>query len=250
MPLSALVLAGTRPGGDPFAASQAVSHKALIDVAGQPMIARVIAAMHGAGAGRVMVATDDEAVRSIARKAGAEVLPAAAEGPSQTTALGLEEAGPPLLVTTSDHALLRAEWVRALIDATPAGADVSIMLARRADVERAVPLGKRTYLRFADGDWSGCNLFYLRSERARAAIDVWRSVEADRKRPWRIAARLGPGTLMAMALRRLTLAEGIARLGRQIGIEAALVPAPDGLAAVDVDKEADLVTVRKVLAGR
>lgn len=122
------------------------------------------------------------------------------------------------------------------------------MLARQDRVEAALPGARRTYLAFADGRWSGCNLFYLRTERAEAAIDLWQMVEADRKRPWRIAARLGPATLLSMLLRRLTLAEGIARLGRRIGIEAALVPATDGLAAVDVDKPADLVAVRRLVA--
>ena len=53
-----------------------------------------------------------------------------------------------------------------------------------------------------------------------------------------------------MVLRRLTLAEGIRRLGQRIAIEAALVPARDGLAAVDVDKEADLAAVRKIFEER
>ena len=119
------------------------------------------------------------------------------------------------------------------------------MLARRDRVEAAEPASRRTYLKFADGEWSGCNLFYLRTERARAAIDIWQKVEADRKRPWRIAARLGPATLFLMLTRRLTLAEGIARLGKRISIEAALVPATDGLAAIDVDKPADLALVRE-----
>ena len=34
-------------------------------------------------------------------------------------------------------------------------------------------------MRFADGQWSGCNLFFLKTPRARAAIDSWQAVEAD-----------------------------------------------------------------------
>jgi hypothetical protein len=100
----------------------------------------------------------------------------------------------------------------------------------------------------ADGGWSGCNLFLLATPRAEAAIDTWSAVEADRKRPWRIASRLGFGTLARYALGRLTLAEAIGRLGRQIGIEAAAVAARDGLAAVDVDKPQDLADVRQLIA--
>ena len=43
--LTALVLAGTRAGGDPLAAGAGVSHKALIDVAGRAMIEHVVQAL-------------------------------------------------------------------------------------------------------------------------------------------------------------------------------------------------------------
>ena len=245
MKVSALILAGTRPGGDPLAREQEVSHKGLIDIAGLPMIERVIGALSDAGCERIAVATDDEDVAVIARENNAEVI-MPGSGPSASAAHGFTTLGTPCLITTSDHALLRPEWVRKLIERTPATADVGIMLARRDRVEAVVPESRRTYLKFADGEWSGCNLFYLRTERARAAIDVWQKVEADRKRPWRIAARLGPATLLLMLARRLTLAEGIQRLGKRIDIEAALVPATDGLAAIDVDKPADLALVRQL----
>ena len=156
--------------------------------------------------------------------------------------------GAPLVITTADHALLRPEWVRDLVDRTPPDTDLGVALARQEDIEAAMPGSKRTYLRFADGAWSGCNLFYLRTPQAEAALATWRSVEADRKRPWRIAAKLGFGTLLAFAWGKLTLAEGIARLGRRIGIEARLVRASDGLAAVDVDKLRDLEEIRALLA--
>src|SRR6185369_15359784 len=41
---TALVLAGTRPGGDPLADYAGVSHKALIEVGGVPMLLRVLRA--------------------------------------------------------------------------------------------------------------------------------------------------------------------------------------------------------------
>ena len=75
---------------------------------------------------------------------------------------------------------------------------------------------------------------------------AWREVEAERKRPWRLARRLGLATLLDYALGRLTMSAAIARLGRQIGVEAALVPAPDGRAAIDVDKPEDLALVRRL----
>jgi 2-phospho-L-lactate guanylyltransferase (CobY/MobA/RfbA family) len=169
-------------------------------------------------------------------------------GPSASVAIGLDALGAPLLVTTSDHALLRPEWVRDFLEDTPEGSDVAILLARREAIEAAMPGSRRTYLRFADGHWSGCNLFLLASDRAGLAIETWKMVEADRKRPWRIAARLGLSMLAGYALGRLTLRAAIARLGGKIGVTASLVAARDGLAAVDVDKASDLVDARRLLA--
>jgi hypothetical protein len=131
---------------------------------------------------------------------------------------------------------------------TPAWADISALLARREVVEAAAPGTRRTYLKFADGDWSGCNLFFARTPQALAAIELWRSLEADRKTPWRIVRRLGPLTLARYLAGRLTLGEALARLSRLCGAQAAAVASPFGLAAVDVDKPADLDLVRALAA--
>ncbi|WP_347303774.1 nucleotidyltransferase family protein [Croceibacterium sp. TMG7-5b_MA50] len=249
MSVTALVLAGSRPGGDPFAAELGVTHKALIPVGGTPMLVRVVGALQAAGMERILVSCDPGPVADIARELGAEVI-APATGPSGSVLAALDAVGTPLLVTTADHALLRPAWVRQLLDDTPADGDVAIMLAERRAIERALPGSRRTYLRFADGHWSGCNLFLLRGSAARAAVMEWTRVEADRKRPWRIVARLGPGLLLRYLAGRLTLAGALDRLGRRIGCRVALVPATDGLAAVDVDKAADLRDVERLLAGR
>ena len=153
-----------------------------------------------------------------------------------------------MLVTTADHALLQGRWVRDFIEDCPVNTDVALMLARRDIVEHAVPETRRTWLRFADGQWSGCNLFLLASPNAREAIATWREVEANRKRPWKIAARLGPVVLWDYLRGKLSVSAAIARLGQRIGIRAAVVPARDGLAAVDVDKVDDLALVRAVAA--
>jgi len=245
---AALVLAGSRPGSvDPLAAAEGVAHKALIEVGGQPMLARVIAALRGAGITRIAVSANDPEVRALAAAQGAQLV-AAEGGPSASVASGFAALGAPMLVTTADHALLRPEWVTHFIADTPAGSDVAVLLARRDAVERALPGARRTWLKLADGDWSGCNLFLLSTPHAAAAIATWQAVEADRKRPWRIAARLGLGTLWRYVTGRLTLGDAVAGLGRRIGIDARAVAARDGLAAVDVDKLSDLADVRGVLA--
>lgn len=247
---TALVLAGSRPGAtDPVAMAENVAHKALVDVDGLPMLTRVVTALRASGCETVAVSADHPQVVDLAQVLGCVVI-TPGRGPSASVAGAFAQLGAPMLVTTADHALLRPDWVRDFVADTPHDADVAVLLAHRAAVQTALPGSRRTYLKLADGGWSGCNLFLLASPNADAAIATWSAVEADRKRPWRIAARLGGGTLWRYVLGRLTMAEAIARLGQRIGIRAAAVTARDGLAAVDVDKPGDLAQVRALLASR
>jgi GTP:adenosylcobinamide-phosphate guanylyltransferase len=246
---NALVLAGSRAGTDPVADYAGVGDKAMIVIGGRTMLNRVVDSLRAAGAERIVVVASSQVVHDHAAALGVEIIDAAA-GPSESAARGLDLLGAPLLVTTADHALLRPDWIANFLANLPSGADVAVLLANRCTIERDVPGTKRTYLRFADGAWSGCNLFYLATPDARRAIDLWRTVEADRKRPWRIVRRLGPALLLRYLVGRLTLASALGHIGATIGIRAAMVASPTGLAAVDVDKPADLDLVRRLVGDR
>lgn len=246
MTFNAIVLAGSRGGVDPVAAYAGVAEKALVEIAGRTMLARVVDALREAGAGRIAVSWSSPAVRDAALALGVEAI-AGASGPSESAGRAFDLLGAPLLVTTADHALLRAEWVTRFLADVPPDADVAALMARRDMIEAAVPETKRTYLRFADGAWSGCNLFWFATPRAAPVIALWRSVEADRKRPWRIVRRLGPLLLARYVLGRLSFADALARIGALAGARVRMVASPFGLAAVDVDKPADLDLVRRLL---
>jgi molybdopterin-guanine dinucleotide biosynthesis protein A len=248
----ALVLAGSRGGVDPVAAYAVVSQKGLIVLGGRTLLARVLDALDKAGAERIGVSTNDAALEAAladeTTRATLSRLPSAA-GPSQSVHDGAQAMGTPLLVTTVDHALLQAEWVSDFMADTPADADIAILLGEEALVQAAAPTTKRTYLAFRDGRYSGCNLFYLKTPASLRAIDLWRTVEKHRKQPWKIAALFGPVTLIRYLLGQMTLDEMVARIGRLAGVRAAAVRARHGLAAVDVDKPADLDLVRSLVEG-
>jgi GTP:adenosylcobinamide-phosphate guanylyltransferase len=240
------VLAGSRGGADPVAAYAGATHKALVHLQGRTLLARVVGALKAAGATRIAVVTSHPDVRAEASRLGVETLDEAA-GPSLSVKAGAERLGTPLLVTTADHALLDPVWVERFLADTPREADVAALVAARATVEAAAPTTQRTWLKLADGHWSGCNLFYLASDRALGVVDLWRRVEAERKRPWRMARILGLGMLLSYATGRLTLKAAAARLGDLAGVRAAVVETPYGLASVDVDKPADLDLVRRIV---
>lgn len=243
---SALVLAGSRGGVDPVAAYGNAPHKALILLEGTTLLARVVNALRAAGATEIAVVSSHPDVRTEADALKARVLDEAS-GPSLSVIQAAEVLGTPLVVTTADHALLQAEWVLRFLNDAPADVDVTAMVAARSVVEAAAPGTRRTWLSLADGDWSGCNLFYLGSPSALRVLDLWRRVEAERKRPWWMARILGFGMLLRYATGRLTLAAAAERLGERAGVRAAIIPTPYGLAAVDVDKPADLDLVREIV---
>jgi GTP:adenosylcobinamide-phosphate guanylyltransferase len=243
---SALVLAGSRGGEDPVATYGGAVHKALIRLGGETLLARVTGALRAAGAGRVSVICNHPDVEAEARRLGLETLPAAA-GPSASARLGAERLGAPLLITTADHALLDPAWIIRFVADVPPEADVAALVAARPVVEAAAPGTRRTWLKLADGHWSGCNLFWLANAKGLAVFDLWRRVEAERKRPWRMARILGPGVLLAYLFGRLTLAGTTRRIGALADVEARIVTTPFGLASVDVDKPADLDLVRRIV---
>lgn len=242
-----LILAGSRGGEvDPVAAYAGVRHKALITLEGKTLLSRVLGAIEAAGPERVGVAANDEAIKTALADTRVVVLPTAS-GPSQSVENAAKELGFPLVVTTVDHALLKPEWITQFLADTPDWADVAVLLAPEDRVRAAAPRTKRTYLRFQDGRYSGCNLFLLRNENALNVVHVWRKVEALRKQPWKIAAMLGPSFLIRYLLNWLTLDEAVLKLGKLAKVKAAAVRAHDGLAAVDVDKPSDLDLVRELV---
>ncbi|MGH6705539.1 MAG: NTP transferase domain-containing protein [Sphingomicrobium sp.] len=250
---TALVLSGSRPGTDPFAAGHGTDLKALIPVGGVPMVARPVAAL--------LQAPEIECVRVLAQQPDriAAVLPRdsrlTVEASGETIASTLDAilADPatshPLLVTTADHALLD-EGMIADFCGKAEGADVAIGLVERRPLMARLPQTQRTWLRFRGGAYSGANLFAFGSARAAKAVNLWRSVEQDRKKGWQVIAALGPAVLLGTALRLRTLDQTLASVGRRLVLDIRKVEMENPLAAVDVDKPADHALVTAILEGR
>jgi GTP:adenosylcobinamide-phosphate guanylyltransferase len=248
--LTALVLAGTRPGGDPLALQNGVSHKALLDINGSSMLARVVAALRAVPqVARIVIATDRADLLEYLPPGEKPVsLMQAGAGPSASVALALQSLGAPLLVTTADHALLQPQWVQEFLAADAGDADALLALARREAVMRAAPGTLRTWLNFADGDYSGCNLFLLRTAATLNIVALWQELEAARKRPLTLLKRLGLVYVLRYRFGWLRLDAALRRLGQLCGARIRPVILSDGRAAIDVDKPEDLRLVRQLLS--
>ncbi|MEX0808016.1 MAG: nucleotidyltransferase family protein [Dongiaceae bacterium] len=256
--LTVLLLAGSRGPADPVAQAAEVPVKALAPVRGRAMIERVVDTLQRyERIGRIVIATDDrpEAAAQferLARRAGVELM-AQAQSPAATVSAALAhigDAGFPILVTTADHPLLTADMIETLLNASLADADIAVALADADNVAAAYPNSIRTVLKLGSGRYCGCNLFLLQHPRAGGAIAFWRRMERNRKKPWRLAAAIGPKTLMLYLLGRLDLTAAFARLSAlsASNIQPVILPQPE--AAIDVDKPADLALAERILAAR
>jgi GTP:adenosylcobinamide-phosphate guanylyltransferase len=254
---TALVLAGTRPGGDSFAAAHAVSAKALIPVAGEPMVGRVAHSLLACPSiGRIiLLAQQLEPLRSgpLAWIQSEPRISLAESGGGIASSIaayaGSAQAPFPLFVTTADHALLTSEMVATFLAGTD-GADVSVGLVERRTLEAAYPHNRRTWLRFSDGDYSGANLFALRTEAARAALELWSSVEQDRKKTRKLMLRFGPMLAFRALTRTISLDKAIAKVAARLDFTARAIRLPFAEAAIDVDKPSDLELAEQILRGR
>ena len=253
MSWTAVVLAGSRPGRDAFAEQFGTDLKALIPVAGEPMVRRPVRALLENDAVATVL------VLSQAPERIAAVLPEdprlALQESQGTIAETIENlilshtADFPLLVTTADHALLDTQMISEFI-AKAEGADVAVGVVERQSLLARLPQTKRTWLSFRGGAYSGANLFAFGSIKALAAIEQWRSVDHDRKKGWRVRGARGPALLLGAVLRLRTLDQSIAAVGRKLGLTARAGVLGKPRAAGDVDKPDDPAIVEAILAGK
>lgn len=256
-PITAILLAGARPIADPLAVAAGVPVKPLVPVGGEPMINRPAHALlaHPAIA-RVIILTqtpehfaDDPATAWLAGDPRVR-FERGGQGIASSL-LQFLEAGDlpfPILLTTADHVLLDAAMLDQFVTEAD-GADVAVAMVERATLLARYPQSRRTWLKFRDGWWSGANIFWFGSDKARSIIALWQEVEQDRKKGWKILAAFGPFALLGALLRLLTLRGGMTRIGRKFGLTARLVAMNSPEACIDADKPEDVVLIEAILRG-
>lgn len=249
---TALVLAGERPGDDPVGRPFGSGPKALVEVGGRPMVARVVDALRATPEVRsVVVLAQDTLVLADALPIEGVRLATSGAGIARSVSriAGSAEAPWPVLVTTADHPLLTPATIAEFL-AEVGDADVAVGFVSRTRVLARYPTTRRTWLRMRDDGWTGANLFALTGPRAMAALDHWAGVERDRKRAWRLIATFGPGLAVRALARTLTLLEALERAGTRLGVRARAVALTNPDAAIDVDRPADRRLAELILWAR
>lgn len=254
---TAIVMAGSRRGLDPMAATAGVSHKCLIEAAGLTLLERVLDTLAASPrvAHTVLCVEESFAAPAFVRNRiaqGTLTRLHAAGSPAASATRACERFGGdmPLLVVTADHPLLDGEMLDYFCSRAEGAGDVAVAVAPASVVLESYPDASRTLLRFADGPYCGCNMFALNTPAAAAVTRFWMRVEAERKKPWRIVRLLGVWPLARYLAGRLPLARALEVISTRLGVRAAAVSLPFAEAAVDVDKPEDLALVRAILERR
>jgi GTP:adenosylcobinamide-phosphate guanylyltransferase len=230
-----------------------IGHKALIPLAGEPMVLRPLRALLASPqiADVVVLTQDPQDLRPVLPD-DSRVILRGSEGTIAATIARLiadRTLRFPVLVTTADHALLDGPMIDEFT-AKAEGADLAIGVVERRPLMARFPQAKRTWLSFRGGSYSGANLFAFGSRRVLPAIEQWRSVEQERKKGWRVLAAIGPALLLGAVLRLRTLQQSVDAVGRKLGLSIRAVEMSNPIAAIDVDKIEDYQLVDAILAGK
>ncbi|MDQ4088438.1 MAG: NTP transferase domain-containing protein [Pseudomonadota bacterium] len=255
---SALVLAASRGNLDPLAQAGGVSHKCFIDIAGEPMLRRVVEAVLQSGrVGRTIVAIEpgviDEAKAILAGLPGAEGIEYVASRENIGTSVSAIAAPEllPLVITTGDNALHTAEMVRFFCEALDdLEADGAIGLTPARYVLEKYPEGNRAFHRFRDGAYSSCNIYALLTPRALEGPRIFNSGGQFGKKPRRLIGAFGLVAFLLYKSRLLKLSTFLAFLSRTLRMKTAPVLMPYAEGPIDVDRMQDWQLANRIVAAR
>ena len=165
-----------------------------------------------------------------------------------TRALRLATADRPFLLASADIPLLRASaveyfWQRAERE----GADLAYPIVRREQIEDSYQYARRTYVRLADGIFTGGNLFYVNGSASESLLSFAQRIFAVRKKPWRIATLFGIRFCIDFLLRRLSTSDIEQHLSELWGRRCRALIVPHAEIAMDVDKLSDYHLINKYM---
>ena len=257
---TALVLAATRGNRDPLALAGGVSHKAFIDLAGVPMLRRVVASVVDSGrVGRVIVSIEaeamDEAREVLAGLAGdVPILYLASKdniGASVTAAEDVYSDLLPLIITTGDNGLHTGEIVRSFCDQLDSVTeDGAIGLTDARYVMEKYPEGARAFHRFRDGAFSSCNLYAMLTPQAMAGARVFESGGQFGKKPRRLIGAFGLLAFLVYKSRLMKVRPFLRFLSRAIRVRTVPVELPFAEGPIDIDRMSDWQLAERVIRER
>jgi molybdopterin-guanine dinucleotide biosynthesis protein A len=254
--MDAIVTAGGIPlPEDPLYSYTQGHSKAMLDVAGKPMIQWVLDALAGAKD------VDQIVVIGLTEKSGLSCAKPISYISNQGSMLAnvlagiakVQEFKPDadyVLLVSSDIPGLKPEMVDWLVEtAMETQDDIYYGVVPRAVMESTFPNSKRTYTKLKDIELCGADLNIAHVRLAgEEYLDMWERLIGNRKSPMRQAATVGFGTLVLLATRQITLDDAVNRVCKRIGIKGRAILWGHAEAGMDVDKPHQLEILREFLS--
>lgn len=255
MLLDAVVTAGGIPLPDEplYPYTQGIS-KALLDVAGKPMVQWVLDALGQAttinnvivvGLTKESGVTCSKPMHFIPNKGKmldnirAGVNQAQEINPGQTFTV-LAASDTPAITP------MMVDWV--VNTAMETDDDIYYNVIQREVMEARFPNSKRTYTHLKGMDVCGGDLNVIRSSTASDESDIWERITNARKSPAKQAALIGYDTLLLLLLRQLTIEKTIQKVAKRLNVKGRGIVCPYAEIGMDVDKPHQLEIMREDLA--
>ena len=255
--MDAIVIAGGIPlPEDPLYTFTGGNPKALLDMAGKPMVQWVLDALGSAKK------VDNVIIIGLTSKSEVSCLKPVYylqdEGhmlenivAGVNKSLELDPKTERVLIVSSDIPAITGEMVDWLIDQieeTPA--DIYYGVIPRAVVEERYPNSRRTWTHLKGMDVCGADINAAHVRMTVEHLDMWETLIGSRKSPLKQAAAIGYDTMLLMLFRQLTLEDAVARVCERIGIRGKAILWPWAEAGMDVDKPHQLELMRADLKPR
>lgn len=249
--MDAIVTAGGIPLPEDALYAYTEGHsKALLEIAGKPMIQWVLDALSAAEK------VDNIILIGMSPKSGLTCTKPLHFLPNQGRMLANIVAGVQksleidpkterVLIVSSDIPAISGEmvdWLVTQIEKDPA--DIYYGVIPREVMEKRYPNSRRTWTPLKNLEVCGADINATHVRMATEHLEMWEALIGNRKSPLRQAATIGLGTLFLVALRRLTLTELVSRVCARIGIEGRAIVWPWAEAGMDVDKPHQLEIMR------
>lgn len=249
--MDALVLAGGIPQpDDPLYTYSNGDSKALIDVAGKPMVQWVLDALGDSKHVRNVIVvglsprsgvTCKKPVHFLSNQG--RMLANIVTGVNKS--LELDKKTEYVLVVSSDIPALKPEMVDWLVDTCmETKDDLYYGICTREVMEARFPESKRTYTRLKDVELCGADINLTHVRMATEHLDMWESLIGTRKSPLRQAGIIGLGTLWQVLTRSITLEDLVEKVCRRLGIKGRAIIWSQAEACMDVDKPHQLELMR------
>lgn len=255
--MDAVLLAGGIPRPDePLYSFSNGEAKALIDVAGKPMIQWVLDALCEAKSVERIV------LIGLSAKAQLHCTKPLTYMSNQGKLLENLKAGTArvlevnpraryVLFASSDIPGVTSEMVDWLVKTCgETDDDLYYNVVRREDMERRYPGSKRTWTRLKDMEVCGGDMNVARAAIVNEHGGFWNSLIEKRKNPLAQAQLLGLDMLIKLATRSLTADDVIKRVADKLGLKGRAIVCPYPEIGMDVDKPHQLEIMRTDLARR